>query len=436
MWAWVWVCGCYHPSPATGSPCGAGDVCPDHQVCDTSQAPPLCVTALAGGPDAATSSDGPITDPDATSAIDAAPLACGGGCPASLPVCDSGTNDCRGCVQDSECASDVCNELQGTCVAEANALYVAAGAGPTACTRAAPCGTVSHAVTFLSATLNTIKVGAGTYSDSWVMPAVTTPFLISGPSNVATDVTINFSMAGGNDHVVELHASSVLVLEGMTVQGSTSECVRAQNGTLTLRHVLAQSCAGGLDLATSTSKVFESQIVGTTGFGIAQAGGTLLVERTLVAGNGDDGLHVSGGKFTIANSMIVANPGGDGVHIVTTDAASSLDFVTIASNGGTAGVHNTSGTAVSVRDSIIANNAAQLSGAVTAAYCLTSDNVVAGTGNIAGAAAFVNPGVDFHIQASSPARSAADPASTVNIDFDGDHRPAGAGRDIGADEIP
>ncbi|MEP6866455.1 MAG: choice-of-anchor Q domain-containing protein [Deltaproteobacteria bacterium] len=41
---------------------------------------------------------------------------------------------------------------------------------------------------------------------------------------------------------------------------------------------------------------------------------------------------------------------------------------------------------------------------------------------------------DDHITFQSGARDKADPAATLDFDFDGDHRPHGAARDIGADE--
>jgi hypothetical protein len=42
---------------------------------------------------------------------------------------------------------------------------------------------------------------------------------------------------------------------------------------------------------------------------------------------------------------------------------------------------------------------------------------------------------DLHLRAASPVRNAADPAATLADDIDGDARPQGAGRDMGADEI-
>jgi hypothetical protein len=61
---------------------------------------------------------------------------------------------------------------------------------------------------------------------------------------------------------------------------------------------------------------------------------------------------------------------------------------------------------------------------------------VAGTGNLSSDPLFVDPvHNNFHLQLASPARDAADPAATLAVDLDGDARPQGAGRDMGADEI-
>jgi hypothetical protein len=44
---------------------------------------------------------------------------------------------------------------------------------------------------------------------------------------------------------------------------------------------------------------------------------------------------------------------------------------------------------------------------------------------------------DLHLMNGSPAKDAADPAATTNVDIDGDARPnpAGGRSDMGADEI-
>ena len=65
--------------------------------------------------------------------------------------------------------------------------------------------------------------------------------------------------------------------------------------------------------------------------------------------------------------------------------------------------------------------------------------LVPGAGNVMGGAAFRDTSdtrspLFYRIGSMSAAVDKANPASTMNVDLDGDARPAGAGRDIGADE--
>jgi hypothetical protein len=59
----------------------------------------------------------------------------------------------------------------------------------------------------------------------------------------------------------------------------------------------------------------------------------------------------------------------------------------------------------------------------------------AGSGNINADPVFVSTTEsDYHLTSGSPCIDVADPAATLDVDFDGDTRPQGSGRDIGADE--
>jgi len=88
---------------------------------------------------------------------------------------------------------------------------------------------------------------------------------------------------------------------------------------------------------------------------------------------------------------------------------------------------------------IVVNNAGptQVSGgACVWTYSDIAPGPVSGAGNLSSDPLFVDPvHNNFHLQLASPARDAADPAATLAVDLDGDARPQGAGRDMGADEI-
>lgn len=59
-----------------------------------------------------------------------------------------------------------------------------------------------------------------------------------------------------------------------------------------------------------------------------------------------------------------------------------------------------------------------------------------GTNNLACDSQSVDPAhSDFHFQVTSPARSTANPTATLANDIDGEIRPQGPGREMGADEI-
>jgi hypothetical protein len=135
----------------------------------------------------------------------------------------------------------------------------------------------------------------------------------------------------------------------------------------------------------------------------------------------------------IENSFFVGCVGAGLVQYGITTQTQIFQFNTVANNGTGAQC----ATPIAIKNTIFATNGAaspQIVTPCTATYSLFTDVAPAGTGNISnGNPAFVASD-DLHITFQSQARDKADPAATLGFDFDGEPRPHGPLRDIGADE--
>ena len=413
--------GCYHANFAENVPCSADLHCPDGQVCDITHAPPVCVSSLGSGtgfPDGGGPPDSPVS-------------ACGI-CDPAKPVCDPDSTTCRRCYQDSECASDVCSESTGTCIAESNALYVRpSGDDSGTCTRTAPCATISHAVSLVDATRYAIKVHDGDYDDSFVSTGAS--YLVSGEADGNVGY-ISFRAFGGHDHLAEIQGGTV-VIEELMLDGGHQETMRVQGGaqvTLFQSEVL-HSPVGGIDVQGSTLDLEQTDVhdtIGGTAAAINVENGSVTIRGSVVYAVPGACVRVSGATFTIENSFLVGCGAEGFAQLGVVPALSVFQFNTVASNGTGA----TCTAPVTLRNTIFANNGAapQLAGC-GATYSLFTDVAPAGTGNLVGNPAFVATD-DDHITFQSAARNKGDPASTLAVDYDGEPRPHGAGYDIGADE--
>jgi hypothetical protein len=220
-----------------------------------------------------------------------------------------------------------------------------------------------------------------------------------------------------------------------------------------LRVTVTNNAGGGISATGGTLTISQSTISGNTGNGISATGGTLTILRSTISGNTGGGLSISGSQFDITNSFIVQNGGplslvgGVDFPQISSTGTHRLDFNTITANSGNASVNsgvNCSTVVIPVifNSNIIFGNTVtgggkQLGGSAmcTANYSDVGD-LIAGTGNINADPLFVNAALNnFHLMPTSPAKDAADPAATLTEDFDGDARPQGSRRDMGADEI-
>jgi hypothetical protein len=244
--------------------------------------------------------------------------------------------------------------------------------------------------------------------------------------------------------------------------GATNPAISIPTGgapKLTLTHVVVDGNQGvGISVASGTLTISRSVVSTNTGGGIsASSGATLIVSQSTISNNQGGGISISGSQFDITNSFILVNGGGSSLfggvdisQIPNTPGIYRLDFNTITANLGqpiipvNTGVNCSSiGKSLTLDSNIIYGNAVngggqQLGGSplCVASYSDVGPDAATGTGNINMPPMFVNAAQgDFHLARSSPAKDVADPAATLPDDVDGDTRPQGPRRDMGADEI-
>lgn len=365
-------------------------------------------------------------------------------CSGTTPVCGL-DETCRGCTVDSECASLTCLP-DGSCAPVMGVLYASPdGADPAACLPNDRCS-LARALDLIDGERSTIRLDPGIYG----LPATLVAF---GEVHLVGRRAVLDRNAVGSGPTLAVESGTTLSLDYVTVQGGdgdTGDGIDCNGATLTLREVTVQDNDGvGVSSAGCTLAIAHSQILGNRGIGIVQAGGALALTRSLVLGNQGGGLALDRAAYDVENDVIAKNGGpssglgGVSISSVTTPVGHVFAFNTVAQNqatlGTTAGVVCKSfANPVPMTGGIVFDNAGfQVEGGncvwtysdigpvpVTGASILSSDPL------------FVDPvHNNFHLQVSSPARDAADPAAALAVDVDGDVRPQGAGRDMGADEI-
>jgi len=371
-----------------------------------------------------------------------------GACGGTAPAC--GTDDaCHPCTMDAQCASQTCLP-DGSCASPLDVLYASpTGSDVATCMPDDHCS-LARAIALIDGTKSTIRLDPAHYS---LMATVVLP---KDLHLVGRGATLDRNAAGSGE-VLDIAAGTHVSLDYVTVTGGDGDsgdgiaCVQA---TLTLREVTIQGNAGsaissaGCQLVVSHSQLLNNQaaLISTS------MASDVVVVRSLVAGNASVGIDLARATYDIENNVIVKNggPNGTGGVFIGPILGGSVGrrvfaFNTVSQNSGQFG--NVSGVVcdqnvgvpLAMTSNVVVNNAgpAQVSGsACTWTYSDIAPGPVSGTGNLSSDPLFVDPAHNnFHLQLASPARDAADPAATLAVDFDGDARPQGAGRDMGADEI-
>jgi hypothetical protein len=386
------------------SSCESNDDCSEPTaVCDVSGSK-TCVQCVA---------------PDQTSACSGATPACG----------DDHT--CRGCISHAECpGSNVCLP-DGSCADPGQVAYVqAGGTGAQPCTQAAPCGKLQDGVTAVNAGRPYIKIsGAGTLADN----ATTT---IDGKAvTILADPGAKLDRMG-DGVILEVRNT------GADVRIYDLEITGASGGA---GDVGISIPSGGMPkLALARVKITNN-----AGGGISSGGGTLTVSQSTILGNGGGGISVNNGTFNITNNFIVRN--GDelagtfgGLFLgIATPGNNRLEFNTIVDNKAAV---NSAGIVCNVPafmapNNIVARN--NLAGSTTSPGAQTTTGGCAYPSsriqNDVAGLMFEHPDppgtLSYKLLLGSAAIDQATTPSDIVVDFEGQPRPSGAGKDIGADEL-
>jgi Right handed beta helix region len=349
----------------------------------------------------------------------------GSDCPSASPFCEAQTHTCQACRTNGDCADSHACLPSGQCADPANVIYAdgtnGSDTGP--CTLAQPCKTITHALTLVTATRATIRL-LGAFDEAVVFRAVKVA-VVADPGTTLTTTgggapSITFTSTGSSVHIRDLEIKN-------SIKG-------------------AVAVTAGNDLALSRTSIHD------TGDIAVSDAGTLDLSQSLIYSNLAGGISMGmGAKFLIRNNFIHHNGSSakdiGGVLIPASTGQSALEFNTIVDNttkggGADAGGVSCAASGFQAPNNIIARNT--VAGSATApAANVAANSPCDFTGSSIDqtdvtALHFLNPdsasGRDYHLGSGSIAIDASTVPSTVTEDFDGDIRPRGPAKDLGADE--
>jgi hypothetical protein len=345
-------------------------------------------------------------------------------CSGKTPVC-AGTA-CIACKEHSSCVSGACLP-DGSCGTDENVAYVAPAALGTAasvsCTKAAPCSKVSEAI----ATGREFVKISGTIVENVTIDNKNVKFIAAPGAQLKPQVP---------GPVLEVKGSSQVEINDLEITGGIEDngagllmSGNASSSVSLLRSKLTNNGGGGLLGRIGMLRVFQSRLIGNSGGGISINRSSFDISNNLIAMNGTSSSTLGGVDFGNISSM-----------------GNKFEFNTVASNtcspGLIAGVNCSQVSfAISLANNIVyANNAlvrdaVQISGTnCPPTFSNIGPTSMTGLGNINTDPLFVDVRKnDFHLQATSMAKDAADPKATQTTDID--NQPRDVRRDMGADEV-
>jgi hypothetical protein len=339
----------------------------------------------------------------------------------NMPICDP-DGRCRGCTEDGQCPSGLCDTGAGACVLEADIIYVnrSTGAG-TACTMATPCPTITAGVAAITATRRFMRISNEVYQESVVLDGKQVRIIAPGAS----------LQPGG------LNQAALLVLNESDVEISGLRLFGAGGGA----NADGLRCAAPMS-GTPMVQMSNLRIEGNGGFGIDATGCSITLVSSEVVDNPGGGVSITAGTFVLRNNFITGNGAATAVGGVKLDANTAIgvfEFNTVAGNLASAGIPAAlfcSGTQNQpIRNNILHGVAAdQVSSMNCDLRFNLSNEGISGEGNVMASPQFVSA-TDYHLMSGSEGVNDADPSASLNVDFDGEMRPLNGRRDIGADEV-
>lgn len=389
-------------------------------------------------------------------------------CGAGKPVCGT-DNTCRACSKHTECASAACLP-DGSCGDDDSVAYVAAAGSGTACTKTAPCSTLAAAI---GKGKPFIKVAGGNPvkdTQVTVIDGKTVTILADEGAKLDRDgdgPIVEVRSAGANVKIFDLEITGATGSSGangidvnpnggvpkveltrVKLSGNQGTGLAAQGGSvIILQSTISGNQGTGVLMQGGAVVLTQVTATGNTGIGINVTGGTFTLSQSTIASNAGGGVSISNGTFDITNNFIYRNGNQDtttlgGLNLgVAVATGNRLEFNTIVDNRAAI---NSGGVICNVPtfaggNNIIARNSlagsttaagAQTSGACTYPSSLVQNDV---TGLM-----FEHPEppapFSYKLTAGSTAIDQALTTSDISVDADGDVRPSGAQKDIGADE--
>jgi hypothetical protein len=411
------------------------------------------------------------TDPDrAVCAGDGACVGCAqpSDCGAQAPVCDASERACRGCATDAECSGGVCIEADGTCALDAEVAFVTdMGMDAGACTRGAPCATLTYALAQAGAR-RVIHVLGGTLSSP-------------GTITLASDLVLDgedTTLGAPNTTTIAIQGTASVTVEGFRILAPTDATAPAITVTGPARGRLYDvQLSGDGDILAAASGSAELAIVGSHLGSLSQGsanqvncgGATLRVdhsvlETTIVGDSGaceltvtrnrfesslDGSVQINGGLLVMENNLVIHRLGvNDSIVVGNLRSGSTIRFNTVVNTTAVPsdGAVIFCDSSVEITSNVFAYNSQH---PINGVGCQTRYSVfddrsltAAGTGNqVTGIdTIFADRGAgDYHLSATSKARAGAEPGQNMTtVDFDGRTRPdpAGTTADSGAFEAP